>query len=41
VETIDDQVVNILMQLKPPKEWRKGIAQSMSELLREKNLEER
>ena len=41
VNTIDDQVVNILMQLKPPEEWRKGITKGMSEILGEKNLEER
>jgi site-specific DNA recombinase len=41
VETIDDQVINILMQLKPPEEWRKGITKGMSEILGEKNLEER
>lgn len=40
-EDLEKQVVSILMQLKPPKEWRKGITQSMSELIGEKNLEDR
>ncbi len=41
VEIIDDQVVNILMNLKPPEDWHKGVTQAMSELLGEKSLEER
>jgi site-specific DNA recombinase len=40
-EELENQVINILMQLKPPKEWRKGITKAMSDLLGEKNLEER
>ena len=40
-EEFENQVTNILMQLKPPKEWRKGITKAMSDLLGEKNLEER
>lgn len=41
VETIDEQVLMVLMNLKPPKDWRQGITKAMSELLGEKNLEER
>ena len=41
VEALDSQVVNILMSLKPPKEWRDGVTKAMSELLGEKGLEER
>lgn len=41
VELIDNQVVNVLMSLKPPKNWRQGITKAMGELLGEKNLEER
>jgi len=41
VEVLDEQVVNILMTLKPPKAWRAGITKAMSELLGEKDLEER
>ena len=41
VEMLDQQVVNILMSLKPPKNWRKGITQAMGELLGDKNLEQR
>jgi site-specific DNA recombinase len=41
VETIDTQVVSILMQLKPPADWKQGITRAMSEFLREQNLEER
>ena len=41
VENIDDQVVNILMNLQPPKDWRKGVTQAISEILGERNLEER
>lgn len=40
-EELEQQVVSILMQLKPPKEWRKGITKSIGELIGEKNLEER
>lgn len=41
VDTIDNQVVTVLMNLKPPKDWREGITIAMSEMLGEKNLEER
>ena len=41
VELIDDQVVEVLMNLKPPQNWRKGLTKAMSELLGERNLEER
>ncbi len=41
VEIIDDEVVNILMNLKPPEDWHKGITRAMSELLGEQRLEER
>lgn len=40
-EDLEDQVVSMLMQLKPPKEWRKGITKAISDLLGEKNWEER
>lgn len=40
-ETLDNQVVNILMQLKPPKHWRDTIAQSIGEVLGEENLDKR
>ena len=41
MEIVDDQVVNILTNLKPPKNWRKGVTQAVSEILGEHNLEER
>jgi hypothetical protein len=41
VETIDDQVIAILMNLKPPKDWRTGVTEAVSEMLGERNLEER
>lgn len=41
VEILDSQVVNILMNLKPPKDWRKGVTKAMGELLGEQSLEER
>lgn len=41
VEVIDDQVVAILMNLKPPKDWRKGITEAMGDMLGEQQLEER
>lgn len=41
VEAIDAQVINILMNLTPPDDWRKGISKAMAELLGEKDLEER
>ncbi len=40
VETIDNQVVSVLMSLKPPKNWRKNITKTMSQILGEKDLEE-
>lgn len=39
VEVIDDQVINILMQLKPPTHWRQSITESLGELLGEKDLQ--
>ncbi len=41
VEILDQQIVAILMSLKPPANWRKGITKAMGELLGEKGLEER
>jgi hypothetical protein len=41
VEKIDEQVVSILMQLKPPANWRKQITRAMGELLGEQSIEER
>ncbi len=41
VETIDDQVISVLMQLKPPDNWRKRITAAMGELLGEQSIEER
>jgi site-specific DNA recombinase len=41
VEKIDDQVVSVLMSLKPPKNWRKRITKTMSQILGEDDLEER
>ncbi len=41
VEVLDQQIVTILMNLKPPKNWRKGITKAMGELLGEQSLEER
>ena len=38
---IDDQVVSILMQLKPPADWRKGMTAAMGEMLGEQSIEER
>jgi hypothetical protein len=36
VEKIDDQVTTtILMNLKPPKDWRKGVTEAVSETLGE------
>ena len=40
-EVVDEQVVKILVSLKPPAGWRKGITKAMSELLGERNLEDR
>jgi DNA invertase Pin-like site-specific DNA recombinase len=41
VEDIDGQVVTILKNLKPPKDWRKGVTAAVSEMLGERNLDER
>ena len=41
VEKIDNQVIEILSNLKPPKDWRKGITAAMSEILGAKNLDQR
>jgi site-specific DNA recombinase len=41
VEAIDDQVIAVLMNLKPPDDWRTGITRAMGAILGEKNLEER
>ena len=41
VETVDNQVVSVLMGLKPPKNWRKDITQTMGQILGEQDLEER
>ncbi len=40
-ETLDDQVVTILMHLKPPQHWQDTITQSIGEVLGEQNLEKR
>lgn len=40
-EKIDEQVIAVLMNLKPPKDWRQGITKAMGELIGERNLEER
>ena len=39
VEKIDDQVVSVLMSLKPPQNWRKNITKTMSQILGDKDLE--
>ena len=41
VEPIDEQVVAILTNLKPPDDWREGITRAMGNILGEQNLEER
>ena len=38
---LEEQVVHVLKNLKPPKDWRKGITRAMSDLLGEQQLEER
>jgi hypothetical protein len=38
VEGIDSQVVTVLMNLKPPQNWRKNITNTMSQILGEKDL---
>jgi site-specific DNA recombinase len=40
-QTIDEQVIAVLMQLRPPENWRTRIIGTMSEILGEKNLEQR
>ena len=40
-EIIEDQVVSVLMSLKPPEDWQQGITKAMSDLLGEHDLEER
>lgn len=40
-DTIDAQVLAALTQLKPPTNWRKRIISTMSEILGEKNLQDR
>ena len=41
VEMIDEQIIQILKNLKPPKNWRKGLTKAMSKILGERNLTER
>lgn len=41
VDVLDQQIVNLLMSLSPPKNWRKGITKAMGELLGDRNLEQR
>jgi hypothetical protein len=38
---IDEQVVRVLKQLKPPQNWRQGITKAVGELLGEQKLEAR
>ena len=40
-EVIEDQVVSVLMTLKPPKDWQDGITEAMGDLLGEQDLEAR
>lgn len=40
-ELLDDQVIEILKTLKPPKNWRETITASLGELLGEKDLQQR
>jgi site-specific DNA recombinase len=40
-ESIEHQVIALLMNLTPPQEWREHITEAMSALLGERNLEER
>jgi DNA invertase Pin-like site-specific DNA recombinase len=40
-EVLDEQVVNILLNLKPPPQWRDSITQSIGELLGQKDLDQR
>jgi len=41
VDAVDDQVISILMQLKPPNNWRKRVTAAMGELLGEQSIEAR
>ena len=41
VEIIDEQVMNILTQLRPPKNWKENIAKSIGDLLGEQKLDTR
>jgi site-specific DNA recombinase len=41
VDVLDQQILEILRQLKPPQDWRQTITQSISELLGEQNLQQR
>lgn len=41
VDVLDSQVIDILLSLKPPAQWRENITKSISEILGEKDLEER
>ena len=41
IELIDQQVVSVLTQLKPPEDWRKGVTRAMGELLGEQSIETR
>ncbi len=40
-DTIEDQVIEALMTLKPPQDWHKHITEAMSAILGKENLEER
>ncbi len=40
-DTVDQQVLTVLSQLKPPANWRNRIISTVSEILGERNLEER
>jgi site-specific DNA recombinase len=40
-ELIDQQVLNILMQLKPPQSWRQTITQAIGEILGENDMQKR
>jgi hypothetical protein len=40
-KTIDQQVVSVLSELRPPENWHANITQTVSEILGEQNLEQR
>ena len=40
-EVLDQQVIDILLNLKPPSLWRDSITQSIGELLGQKDLDQR